>query len=80
VWLQLQPTAGLPKHPMLSHLMDMKTEHSFHHSLMKQVSKCVDPISYDRIEKMRKEVKTHRSVADINDPEVHFILAVMSTN
>jgi hypothetical protein len=44
------------------------------------ISKCVDPISYDRIEKMRKEVKTHRSVADINGQEVRFILAETNTN
>jgi hypothetical protein len=39
------------------------------------ISKCVEPISYDRIEKMQKEVKNHWSVAAINGREVHFILA-----
>ncbi len=39
-----------------------------------ELSKCVDPVSYDRIEKMRRDVKTHRSVADINGQEIRFIL------
>jgi hypothetical protein len=39
------------------------------------IAKCVDRVSYDRIEQMRKEVKTHRSVADINGIEIRFILA-----
>ncbi len=44
------------------------------------ISICVHPISYDRIKKMRKEVKNHRSVANINGQEVRFILAETNTN
>jgi hypothetical protein len=40
-----------------------------------ELRKCVDHVSYERIEKMRRDVKTHRSVADINGQEIRFILA-----
>jgi hypothetical protein len=36
---------------------------------------CVDTVSYAKLQKMQRDFKTHRSVADINISEVRMIVA-----